>query len=87
MDEKKPAEYQEGSRRARKARAHVAEQLGHLIESADLTGSHPLVARRISGYAAAMREGDPLVIRSALMDLGTAVGATVAAIDLDLPAA
>lgn len=85
MGEKNPVEYQEGAKRARAARAHVAEQLGHLIESSDLTGSHPLVARRVQGYADAMRSGDGPVIRSALMDLGTAIGATVAAIDLNTP--
>ena len=85
MGEKNPVEYQEGAKRARAARAHVADQLGHLIESSDLTGSHPLVARRIHGYAEAVKSGDGPVIRSALMDLGTAIGATVAAIDLTTP--
>jgi hypothetical protein len=87
MGEKNPVEYQEGARRAREARAHVATQLGELIEHGDLTGSHPLVARRIKSYAAAARAGDPFVIRAALMDLGAAVGATVAAIDLATPQA
>lgn len=87
MGEKNPVEYQEGARRAREARSHVAEQLGHLIEAGDLTGSHPLVARRIKSYAVAAKTGDPFVIRGALMDLGAAIGATVAAIDLATPQA
>lgn len=82
MGDKNPVEYREGVRRAREARGHVAEQLGALIESSDLTGSHSFVAQRIGNYAAAIKEGDQLVIRSALMELGVAVGATVASIDL-----
>jgi hypothetical protein len=85
MGEKNPEAYAQGAISARAARAHVAEQLGHLIESADLTGSHPFVARRVKRYADAVKEGDLLVIRGALMELGAAVGATVAAIDLSLP--
>ena len=85
MGDGHPVEYQEGSRRAREARSHVAHQLGHLIEAADLTGCHPLIGRRISGYANALKTSDELVIRSALMDLGIAVGTTVAALDLDHP--
>lgn len=85
MGEKNAMEYQEGARRARNARKNVAGQLAHLIESGDLTGSHPYVARRIQAYADAVRNGDHLIVRSALMDLGTAVGVTVAALDLESP--
>ena len=87
MGEKNPVEYQQGARRAREARSHVAQQLGSLIETADLTGSHDFVARRVRSYVDALREGDVVVIRSALMDLGAAVGATVADLDLNAPPA
>lgn len=85
MGEKNPAEYQEGARRAREARTHVATQLGELIEAADLTGSHSFVAKRIAGYAKAVKAGDPLLVRGALMELAAAAGATAAAIDLTTP--
>lgn len=85
MDEKKPVEYQEGARRAREARQNVGSQLAGLIATADLTGSQEYVALRIRGYADALRTGDDVLIRSALMDLGTAAGATAAAIDIRRP--
>lgn len=87
MGATKPAEYQEGARRARAARENVAEQLRASIEASDLTGSHPFVGRRIGDYARALQSGDDMVIRGALMELGTAIGATVAAIDLAAPPA
>jgi len=82
MGEKNPLEYQQGTKRARQARKRVATQLGGLIESADLTGSHPLVARRIRAYAEALRSDDDFVVRASLMELAQAAGATVAAMDL-----
>ena len=45
--EKNPAEYQAGAKRAKAARSTVAKQLGGLIESAEMTGSHSLVSRRV----------------------------------------
>lgn len=84
MNEKNPAEYQEGARRAREARAHVARQLAESIESADLTGSHPFVAKRFGSYVAAVKSGDDLASRAALMELASAAGATIAALDLSM---
>lgn len=84
MGDKNPTEYQEGAKRAREARSHVATQLAESIEAADLTGSHPFVGKRIHGYALAVKSGDPMAARAALMELATAAGATMAAIDLSL---
>lgn len=82
LGEKHAVEYQEGARKAREARAHVATQLGELINKSDITGSHAFVAKRIQGYSAALKSGDLLIIRSALMELGAAVGVTAVSIDL-----
>jgi hypothetical protein len=85
MGEKNPIAYAQGAKRAREARSNVAAQLAALIESADLTGSHPFVAKRVMGYSQAVKAHDPLLIRAALMDLAAAAGATAAAIDLCSP--
>jgi hypothetical protein len=84
--EKNPVEYQQGVKRAKASRRKVAKQLSGLIETAEMTGSHPLVGRRISAYAEALQSGDHFAIRGALMELGQAAGATVAAMDLVPPA-
>lgn len=84
--EKNPAEYQAGVKRAKASRQKVARQLGDLIESSEMTGSHSLVSRRVAAYAAALKSGDHFAIRGALMELGQASGVTVAAMDLVTPA-
>lgn len=73
------------SERGREARWHVASQLAAEIVQFDRTGSTELLAFRIRGLADARRTGDSTVMRSALMDLGTAVGACVAQIDMSNP--
>lgn len=83
--EKNPADYQRGVKRAQKARKRVASQLGTLIESSEMTGSHPFVGRRIAAYAEALKEGDHLAVRGALMELAQAAGVTAAALDLVPP--
>lgn len=84
--EKNPAEYQAGVKRAKAARKAVGGQLSDLIETAEMTGSHPLVGRRVAAYVEALRSGDHFAIRGALMELGQAAGVTVAAMDLETPA-
>jgi hypothetical protein len=85
MTEKNPLTWVEGSRKAKKARKNVADQIATLIEVADLTGSQDLVSRRVREYADALRAGDPADQRAALMELAVAAGSTAAAIDLTHP--
>lgn len=85
MKPKDPIAWQEGATTARATRRNVAEQVSELILDADLTGSRDFVARRVSGYAAAVASGDPAAERAALMELSTAAACTAAAIDLAHP--
>lgn len=85
MGEKNPSEYAEGTQRAKRARKKVAGQLALLIEDAEMTGSDALVGRRVRAYAEAVKSGDHFAVRGALMELGQAAGATVAAMDLQAP--
>jgi hypothetical protein len=86
MTEKNPAEWVAGAKAARAARKNVSDQLTKLIESADLTGSRPLVARRIRELAGAQRSGDVAAERAALMELAVAASTSAADIDVRHPA-
>lgn len=78
-----PEEWKRGAHRARAIRVNVAAQLGTHITEADLTGSSELVSLRIRGLVSAQRSGDPLVLRSALMDLAAASAAYACHIDFE----
>lgn len=81
MTKKDPTEWVTGAKVARAARKRVAAQLTDLITAADLTGSPELVARRITDYVAAIREGDLPAQRAALMELSVAAATTAAGLD------
>jgi hypothetical protein len=80
-----PEEWKRGARAARAIRQNVARQVSEHIIEADLTGSREYVAMRVRTFAEAERNGDPYVLRAALMDLCGASAAYLVAVDLRLP--
>lgn len=79
-----PQEWLDRARDAREVRSSIGAELADYIREADMTGSREFVALRIRSFANAEASGDAAVVRAALADLATAVGAYMAAIDLGL---
>lgn len=81
-----PGEYRENAKKARAVRESVGAQLHWSVTHQDLTGSAPLVGRRVQEWIRAEKEGDALMVRAALADIAQAAGAYMAHLDLTNPA-
>lgn len=84
-----PEEYARATKAARvqreKAAGEIAdrirEQVFELIVHGDLMGGRALVATRLRQVAEAERRGDKAALRAAVIELGVAAGAWLAALD------
>lgn len=65
--------------------AVIADQAYDLIVAGDLMGGRAMFARRVEQLVTAERVGDPVALRSALMDSIAAAGAWVAGLDFESP--
>lgn len=75
----------EGELLAAQCRQRVADQLyAALVESA-YPGSRDTLALRLRAVMEAERRAEPVVLRSALMDLAVTTGSWIASIDTTLP--
>lgn len=67
---------------AREIAQNVAQQVYEQIVEGDTMGGRGLLAQRIKALAAAEQRGDTRVTRAALMEICTATGSWIAALDL-----
>lgn len=77
-----PVEWVRGQEAARAARAAVAEQLTALLVGRGMTGDRAVLALRVRQLAEAEREGDPAVVRAAVMEVSAAAAAWCVSLDL-----
>lgn len=80
-----PEEWAVGAKVARFARKRTAARVSDLIVDEDMTGSKDLLRLRLAKLAEAEREGDPLLIHEAAMELSAAAGTYAVGIQLRTP--
>lgn len=84
---KTPVEWKENSAKARKARAHVADQFTEAMAESQMMGGRPEVSQRLRSVVDAERAGDEESLRAALLDAAVSMGNWAARIDLEREAA
>lgn len=80
-----PEEYAVGAKIARFARKRTGERIAELVVDSDLTGSRELLRLRLAKLIEAEKDGDPLVLHEAYVELAAAAAVGAVGVQLRTP--